>query len=83
MTGPLTGLRVVELAGLGPAPHACMQLATPAVRRGFNLWRWRPSVARWSSSSPWSIPFVEGGFGVRANVVHPLQKRVDTSRQLP
>ena len=27
MTGPLGGLRVVELAGLGPVPHAAMQLA--------------------------------------------------------
>jgi alpha-methylacyl-CoA racemase len=27
MTGPLTGLRVVELAGMGPAPHAAMLLA--------------------------------------------------------
>ena len=27
MSGPLSGLRVVELAGLGPAPHACMVLA--------------------------------------------------------
>ncbi|HEV7187456.1 MAG TPA: CaiB/BaiF CoA-transferase family protein [Blastococcus sp.] len=26
-TGPLTGLRVVELAGIGPAPYACMLLA--------------------------------------------------------
>jgi alpha-methylacyl-CoA racemase len=26
-TGPLTGIRVVELAGLGPVPHACMVLA--------------------------------------------------------
>jgi alpha-methylacyl-CoA racemase len=26
-TGPLTGLRVVELAGLGPGPHAAMVLA--------------------------------------------------------
>jgi len=26
-SGPLTGLRVVELAGLGPAPYACMLLA--------------------------------------------------------
>jgi alpha-methylacyl-CoA racemase len=25
--GPLTGVRVVELAGLGPPPHACMVLA--------------------------------------------------------
>lgn len=25
--GPLTGIRIVELAGLGPAPHACMLLA--------------------------------------------------------
>ncbi len=27
MAGPLSGLRVVELAGLGPAPHAAMVLA--------------------------------------------------------
>ena len=25
--GPLTSLRVVEMAGLGPVPHAAMQLA--------------------------------------------------------
>jgi alpha-methylacyl-CoA racemase len=27
MPGPLTGVRVLELAGLGPGPHACMLLA--------------------------------------------------------
>ncbi|MDT7546094.1 MAG: alpha-methylacyl-CoA racemase, partial [Actinomycetota bacterium] len=27
MAGPLAGVRVVELAGLGPAPFACMLLA--------------------------------------------------------
>ena len=26
MAGPLTGLRVVELAGIGPGPHAAMIL---------------------------------------------------------
>ena len=26
-TGPLCGIRIVELAGLGPVPHACMVLA--------------------------------------------------------
>src|SRR6185503_4370845 len=26
-TGPLRGLRVVEIAGIGPGPHACMILA--------------------------------------------------------
>ena len=26
MSGPLTGLRVVELAGIGPVPHAAMVL---------------------------------------------------------
>ena len=26
-TGPLSGIRIVELAGLGPVPHACMVLA--------------------------------------------------------
>jgi alpha-methylacyl-CoA racemase len=27
MTQPLTGVRVVEMAGIGPGPHACMMLA--------------------------------------------------------
>lgn len=27
MAGPLDGIRVVELAGLGPAPFGCMVLA--------------------------------------------------------
>src|SRR4051794_40672906 len=27
MSGPLTGIRVIELAGIGPGPHACMLLA--------------------------------------------------------
>lgn len=27
MNGPLNGLRVIELAGIGPGPHACMLLA--------------------------------------------------------
>ncbi|MDX6198552.1 MAG: alpha-methylacyl-CoA racemase [Actinomycetota bacterium] len=27
MAGPLTGVRIVELAGIGPGPHACMLLA--------------------------------------------------------
>lgn len=27
MVGPLTGTRVLELAGIGPGPHACMMLA--------------------------------------------------------
>ena len=26
-SGPLRGVRVVELAGIGPGPHACMILA--------------------------------------------------------
>lgn len=26
-TGPLSGIKVVEIAGIGPAPHACMLLA--------------------------------------------------------
>ena len=26
-SGPLAGLRVVELNGIGPGPHACMMLA--------------------------------------------------------
>jgi alpha-methylacyl-CoA racemase len=27
MSGPLTGLRIIEMAGIGPAPFACMMLA--------------------------------------------------------
>ncbi|MGH8963782.1 MAG: CoA transferase, partial [Actinomycetes bacterium] len=27
MPGPLVGLRVIELAGIGPGPHAAMLLA--------------------------------------------------------
>lgn len=27
MPGPLTGVRVVELAGIGPGPHACILVA--------------------------------------------------------
>jgi alpha-methylacyl-CoA racemase len=26
-TGPLAGIKVVEIAGIGPGPHACMLLA--------------------------------------------------------
>ena len=26
-TGPLRGVKVVEIAGIGPGPHACMVLA--------------------------------------------------------
>ena len=26
-TGPLKGVKVVEIAGIGPGPHACMLLA--------------------------------------------------------
>src|SRR3954451_4527456 len=26
-TGPLSGVKVVEIAGIGPGPHACMLLA--------------------------------------------------------
>lgn len=60
MTGPLEGYRVIELAGLGPAPYACMLLAEagadvlrlgriapgalPAAARDDLLARSRPSV---------------------------------------
>jgi alpha-methylacyl-CoA racemase len=60
-SGPLTGIRVVELSGLGPAPYACMLLAelgADVIRVGRpgggghlispeidNLNRSRPSVA--------------------------------------
>ena len=27
MSGPLSGLKVIELAGIGPSPYACMLLA--------------------------------------------------------
>jgi alpha-methylacyl-CoA racemase len=60
-TGPLRGLRVVELAGIGPGPHAAMMLAdlgadvirierpggatSPGPRETDLLTRGRPSVA--------------------------------------
>lgn len=59
-TGPLRGVRVVEIAGIGPGPHACMTLAglgadvIPVERPGGHalagdpemlLNRGRPSVA--------------------------------------
>ncbi|WPB89307.1 CaiB/BaiF CoA transferase family protein [Streptomyces malaysiensis] len=58
-SGPLAGVRVVELAGLGPAPHACtlladmgadvIRIARPqavhSARAGDPLTRGRPSVA--------------------------------------
>ncbi|MGZ4625223.1 MAG: CoA transferase, partial [Kineosporiaceae bacterium] len=31
-TGPLAGVRVLEFAGLGPVPHACMVLADLGAR---------------------------------------------------
>ena len=59
-TGPLRGVKVVEIAGIGPGPHACMVLADlgadvirveRAVKGGFSfgsqdvVLRGRPSVA--------------------------------------
>src|SRR6478752_9257180 len=50
-TGPLRGVRVVEIAGIGPGPHACMILAErpggqPLAGGRHNLLnRGRPSVA--------------------------------------
>jgi alpha-methylacyl-CoA racemase len=60
-TGPLRGLKVIELAGIGPGPHAAMTLAdlgadvvrverpggapSPGVRETDLLTRGRPSVA--------------------------------------
>ena len=46
-SGPLAGLRVVELAGIGPGPHACMVLADLGAdvvrieRRGFVCYIWK------------------------------------------
>ncbi len=39
MAGPLSGLRVVELAGIGPGPHAAMILGT-------SVPTWCASIAR-------------------------------------
>ncbi len=59
-TGPLRGVKVVEIAGIGPGPHACMVLADlgadvirveRAAKGGFSfgsqdvVLRGRPSVA--------------------------------------
>ena len=48
-TGPLTGVKVVEIAGIGPGPHACMILAD----LGADVIRverpGRPGADRWAA----------------------------------
>ncbi len=50
MSGPLTGIKVVELAGLGPAPYACMLLAD-AGAQVIRLERSDPDASTWDG--PW------------------------------
>ena len=51
MSGPLQGVTVIELAGIGPAPFACMVLAdlgadVVRVDRAERVGRGRPEAAR-------------------------------------
>ncbi len=58
MNGPLQGLRVIELAGLGPAPFAGMMLAHMGaqvlriVRPDFDPQRASPALPATIDSSP-------------------------------
>jgi len=49
-SGPLTGFRIVEFAGIGPGPFACMMLADMGAEV-VTLDRWRDAAARSSSST--------------------------------
>jgi alpha-methylacyl-CoA racemase len=52
MGGPLVGIRVVELAGIGPVPFACMMLADA----GADVIRLeRPSASGSSQAAPWNF----------------------------
>jgi len=55
-SGPLTGLKVIELAGLGPAPHACMVLAD----LGADVVRVERASGRWDVSDPARDPLLRG-----------------------
>jgi Predicted acyl-CoA transferases/carnitine dehydratase len=65
-TGPLAGLKVVELAGLGPAPHAAMVLAD----LGADVVRIdRPGALQ--LSDPSADPLLRGRRRVEANLKEP------------
>ena len=66
MPGPLDGIRVVELAGLGPAPHACMVLAD----LGADVVRVeRPE--RFEMSDPSRDPMLRGRRSITADLKSP------------
>ena len=68
-TGPLRGVKVVEIAGLGPGPHAATLRAdlgadvlrvarpggalSPGTRETDLLTRGRPSVWDWAPTTAW------------------------------
>jgi alpha-methylacyl-CoA racemase len=64
-SGPLAGLRVLELAGIGPAPHACMLLAD----LGADVIR----IDRIGSSSQPVDYMLRGRVVVEANLKDPQQ----------
>ena len=39
MAGPLDGIKIVELAGIGPGPFCAMVLADRGCGRWFGQWR--------------------------------------------
>lgn len=72
--GPLAGLRVVEFAGLGPAPHACMVLAD----LGADVVRVDRPGGRWDISDPRRDPLLRG----RRSFAADLKMATDVERVL-
>jgi len=62
--GPLADLKVLELAGLGPAPHACMMLAD----LGADVVRVERASGRWDVCDPARDPLLRGRRGFTADL---------------
>ena len=67
MAGPLTGLRVVELAGLGPCPHAAMVLAD----LGADVVRVDRATGRFDLATPERDVLLRGRRSVFADLKSP------------
>ena len=50
--GPLKGLRIIEMVGIGPAPHGCMMLSDMGAEVIRSTGR---VVTRWRFTPPCSI----------------------------
>ncbi|MFF7477039.1 CoA transferase [Streptomyces sp. NPDC008092] len=70
MAGPLTGLRVIELAGIGPGPHAAMILAD----LGANVIRIERPDAQKGSASRKTDPLLRGRRSLIADLKEPADR---------